>query len=39
MNAVLISIQPMHAPDRYPERCDKCIQAEVQVPIKWNIQK
>lgn len=20
---------PLHAPDRYPERCDKCKQAEV----------
>lgn len=21
---------PLHAPDRYPERCDKCKQAEVE---------
>lgn len=21
---------PLHAPDRYPERCDKCKQAEVK---------
>ena len=23
-------IIPLHAPDRYPERCDKCKQAEVE---------